>query len=176
MRSVERPTAYARLVRGLYPLWSCQPATRRDRGQARNAGHTRLQACWRHVRSSAMGGHSRLGSEAAIHQETPCNLVTFRRLIGPADLLRTTVVTRLARQAEAWRRTLDLRQDYAEGPTIATCSAVRCAECESALTLSTPDVLGNFHDPGVGVLVRSNPRKANSALTSKGRHGDDSNI
>jgi len=55
-----------------------------------------------------------------VHQETPCNLVTFRSLAGPADLLRTTVVTRLARQAEAWRRTRDLAEDYAEGPTIAS--------------------------------------------------------
>ena len=77
---------------------------------ARNAGHTRLQACRRHVRSSSMREVSRLGSEAVIHQETPCNLVTFRSLVGPADLLRTTVVTRLARQAEAWRRTLLIRR------------------------------------------------------------------
>lgn len=56
---------------------------------------------------------SRLGSEAVLHQGTPCNLVTFRSLVGPADLLRTTVVTRLARQAEAWRRTLDLLKIYA---------------------------------------------------------------
>ena len=74
------------------------------------------------MRSSAMREDSRLGSEAVLHQETPCNLVTFRSLVGPADLLRTTVVTRLARQAEAWRRTLDLGKDYAEGPTIASSS------------------------------------------------------
>ena len=105
------------------------------------------------MRSSAMREDSRLGSEAVLHQETSCNLVTFRSLVGPADLLRTTVVTRLARQAEAWRRTLDPGKDYAEGLTLASSHGCSSSATSGALCTADDLVLGPLLEAHEGCFV-----------------------